>query len=170
MRKKARAERISGISRVRRLWRRGQCRRTGVMSTRARLQAVGEGGPWRVWRVAVNGGSPRVFGDTEASVMIACAPSTASFYQRPGNQNFHILDPATESEQPLVEDESVGFMFYPRISPDGSRVAVFWNRRERDWSIENENPRVAGLWIIPLDGSPADRGAASSQPMVSRQR
>ncbi len=42
--------RISGISRVRRVWRRGQCRRLGVMSTRARPQAVGRGIQGRITR------------------------------------------------------------------------------------------------------------------------
>ena len=63
-------------------------------------------------------------------------------YQRPGNRNFHTLNPATEQETPLVKDESVGWIFGPRYSPDGRRVAVYWNRSGG-----------AGIWTV----SPIDR-------------
>ena len=122
-----------------------------------------EGGPLRVWTVRLNGGSPRVFGETEASDTIEWAPHAEILYQRPGNRNFHFLDPETESEIPLVQDESLGWMFAPRTSPDATKVVLRWNRFERDRSIRNGNRSVRGLWMIPVDGSPVDRGGASSR-------
>jgi Tol biopolymer transport system component len=71
--------------------------------------------------------------------MLAWAPGQNILYHRPGNRNFHILNPATEEEMPLVEDDSVGWMFRPKYSPDGEKVAVMWNRRPS-----------RGLWVIPL--------------------
>ncbi|HUE95654.1 MAG TPA: hypothetical protein VMN39_03295, partial [Longimicrobiaceae bacterium] len=42
-------------------------------------------------------------------------------------------------EKPLVSNEDVGWMFGPQYSPDGTKVAVYWNRRPD-----------AGLWVIAL--------------------
>jgi hypothetical protein len=72
-------------------------------------------------------------------------------YQRPGNQNFHVLDPQTEEERPLVSanDEQGAWMFSPRISPDGKKVAVFWNR-----PLPWHDPPATGLYVISIeDGS-----------------
>lgn len=60
---------------------------------------------------------------------IAWAPSKCILFQRPGNRNFHWVDPATGEEQSLVANDSVGWILDPHISPDGQQVAVYWNRR-----------------------------------------
>jgi Tol biopolymer transport system component len=49
-----------------------------------------------------------------------------------------VLDPLSGAERPLLDDESVGWLFGPRSSPDGSTVAVFWNRRGG-----------SGVWLFP---------------------
>jgi serine/threonine protein kinase len=104
-------------------------------------------GVWKVWRVSADGGTPRVFDRSELSadaVVVAWSPGSDILYQRPGNRNYHFLNPKTEEEQPLVENDSVGWMFYPKYSPDGKRVAVNWNRKI---------PRSPGLWIISVEDS-----------------
>lgn len=101
-----------------------------------------EGTP-KVWRVSSVGGTPRVFDSTECgTARLAWAPGPGILYHRPGNRNFHVLNPDTETERPLVENEEVGWMFWPCYAPDGNRIAVSWNRR----------PEL-GLWLISLDDS-----------------
>lgn len=97
------------------------------------------GGAVKVWVVSSEGGLPRQFAKSELSELfqLAWAPGKEILYQRPGNRNLYILDPNTQEERPLVKDDSVGWMFSPCISPDGSRVAVMWNRRP------------GGVWVIP---------------------
>jgi len=101
-----------------------------------------QGGTPKVWRVNSNGGTPRPFDKSELSVVVTWSPGSNILYQRPGNRNFHFLDPKTEEERPLVENDSVGWMFDPMYSPDSKRVAVYWNRKP-----------TRGLWIISLEDS-----------------
>jgi serine/threonine protein kinase len=105
-----------------------------------------EGGSFHVWKVKAEGGRPYQFEKSRlsASLFVSWAPGNSILYQRPGNRNFHILNPVTEEEIPLVEDESVGWMFVPQRSPDGKKVAVSWNRTD-------QSPR--GGWIISLEDS-----------------
>ncbi|MFH1313320.1 MAG: protein kinase [Candidatus Eisenbacteria bacterium] len=105
-------------------------------------------GALRVWTVSSTGGTPKVFSETDLSQShtITWAPGKDILYHRPGNRNFNVLNADTEAERPLVADESVGWMFWPRYSPDGRKVAVFWNRQEGD------DPQ-RGLWVISLDDS-----------------
>jgi Tol biopolymer transport system component len=102
------------------------------------------GGAAKVWVVSAEGGLPRQVAksDLGESVQLAWASGKEILYLRPGHRNFHILNPNTEEERPLVKDDSVGWMFSPCVSPDGRRVAVRWNRRPR-----------GGVWVISLDGS-----------------
>jgi hypothetical protein len=59
-----------------------------------------------------------------------------------GNRNFRFLDPETEEESLLVQNDSVGWIFSPQTSPDGRNIAVFWNR-----------PPNSGLWLISVPDS-----------------
>ena len=52
------------------------------------------------------------------------------------------MDPATEMEVPLVQNDKVGRMFDAVYSPNGGAIAAHWNR-----------PPKAGIYIIPLVGS-----------------
>jgi Tol biopolymer transport system component len=106
-----------------------------------------EGGKPRVWRVSSNGGTPRPFENSELSgdsFWVAWAPGPDILYHRPGNRNFHVLNPTTEDERPLVTDDSVGAMFDLTTSPDGKGVAVLWNRKGRT---------LDGIWRISLEDS-----------------
>jgi Tol biopolymer transport system component len=101
------------------------------------------GGVIKVRTVDVGSGRERTYERTEAGpgCQLAWGPGRRILYQRPGNRNFHLLDPATEAEAPLVANDSVGWMFYPVYSPDGERVAVAWNRHPH------------GVWVIALKDS-----------------
>jgi eukaryotic-like serine/threonine-protein kinase len=85
----------------------------------------------------------RTFADTRpGSLGPSWAPGAHILYHRAGNRNYHFVDPATGAEEPLVSNDSVGWMFDARYSPDGRYVSVTWNR---------EQP---GVWLIDLrDGT-----------------
>ncbi len=101
-------------------------------------------GVFRVWKVPVQGGTPLPYERTQVSPScgLAWAPGSRILYQMPGNRNFSLLDPESEEESPLLDDDSPGWMFNPRSSADGERIAVFWSRRD---------PGSSGIWIIDLD-------------------
>ena len=79
--------------------------------------------------IALDGRDEHTYHRTDPSVNLAWAPQTRILYQQFGNRNFHWLDPVSEAEQPLVTNDSVGWMFAPVLSPDLNFVAVLWNRR-----------------------------------------
>jgi Tol biopolymer transport system component len=89
----------------------------------------------RVRTVSIETGEERIYENTDASAdeadlaNLAWSPQDRILYHRPGNRNFFWLDPASGAEQPLVKNDSVGWMFTPIPSPDGKNVAVFWNRK-----------------------------------------
>src|SRR5215469_1124579 len=99
-----------------------------------------EGGTPKVWIVEADGGNPRQLVNTKASetATIAWWPRREILYQKPGNRNYATLDPETGEEKPLVQDDSVGWMFVPKYAPDGKNDVVDWNRPTR------------GLWLISL--------------------
>lgn len=104
-----------------------------------------EWGEFKVWKVNAQGGKPFQFVRSQLSgdfCSIAWFPAQNILYQRPGHRNFFILNPATEEEKPLVQDDSVGWILYLRYSPDGKKVAVYWNRRPSP-----------GLWVFPVEDS-----------------
>jgi hypothetical protein len=39
-----------------------------------------------------------------------------------------MLDPQTGEEKPLIQDDSVGWIFDPEYAPEGKRVVAAWNR------------------------------------------
>jgi serine/threonine protein kinase len=104
-----------------------------------------QSGTPKVWRVNSNGGTPRPFDKSELSgdsYVLTWFPGPDILYQRPGNRNFHSINSTTGEEKPLVENDSVGWMFRPRYSPDGKKVAILWNRRP-----------IPGLWMISIEDS-----------------
>jgi Tol biopolymer transport system component len=109
-------------------------------------------GKVKLHTVLVDRGQLRTYEGTEmGGGGLAWAPGKRILYSSPGNRNFHLLDPQTEAEEPLVANDSVGWMFYPHYSPGGEQVAVRWNRRGSGTyviSLEDSSPvRVhAGGW------------------------
>ncbi len=118
-----------------------------------------EGGSYKVWIGDADGGRLRQLERTQMSdnCGISWSPGRHILYQRPGNRNFNILDPETGEEKPLIQDESVGWVFFPEYSPDGKKVAVYWNR-----------PPERGVWVISLVDSSAralTRGTYYDRPV-----
>ena len=111
--------------------------------------ASNQGNSYQVWIVKADGSGPRAFSDTRSRKggALIWAPNSEILYQLPGNRNFHFLDPETAEEKPLVKDESVGWIFYPRYSLDGRKIAVHWNR------IDDPRGRRPGIWIVSLEDS-----------------
>ena len=77
--------------------------------------------------------------DPDIHEAITWSPGNHILYQKPGNHNFNILDPETGEEKPLVQNESLGWLYTPKYSPDGKKVAVFWDRLPQ-----------RGVWVISL--------------------
>jgi Tol biopolymer transport system component len=92
-----------------------------------------------VWIVDALGGTPRRLSDRKASRGLAWAPGERLLSQSLGNRNFSLLDLEGQEHGRLIEDDSVGWAFFPKYSPDGKRVAIGWRRRDR-----------GGLWTIPV--------------------
>jgi Tol biopolymer transport system component len=116
---------------------------TGVWSPDGRRIAFAStrGGTPRVWTIDAGGGAPRPLssGDLSDSFDIAWPDASRVLYQQAGNRNYYELDPDTGAERLLVGDSSVGWLFSPVYSPDGRKIAVFWNRRP-----------TRGIWIIDV--------------------
>ena len=117
----------------------------------------------KVWKINSAGGLAKEFANSEASNSgyISWSPGEKILYQRPGNRNFHILDPITQKEEPLIKNDSVGWSFYARYSPDNTKVAVFWNRFPSPglWTIDLSNNSETQLrkeslypWMWSQDG------------------
>jgi Tol biopolymer transport system component/DNA-binding winged helix-turn-helix (wHTH) protein len=105
--------------------------------------ASNQGGKARVWTVSANGGPPHALssGDMSDNFSVSWFPGRDILYQRAGNQDFYQLDPETAAEHPLAADSSVGWIFSPASSPDGTKLAVMWSRRPSHgvWVIDNRN-------------------------------
>jgi Tol biopolymer transport system component len=112
--------------------------------------SIHRGNP-KIWRIAATGDTPRPFERTIASTVfhLTWAPGPEILYPQIGNRNFHFLNPRTEEERPLVANDAVGRMFYPRYSPDAKKMAVYWNR------VYPTN--LQGLWVISLRDSSQTR-------------
>jgi len=93
----------------------------------------------RVWTVSIVSGAARPLPGTSASGQLAWAPGESIVYQTAGNRNFRFVSPEGTPGPTLVPVGSPGWMFLPRYSPDGDKVAVTWNRREG-----------LGLWVVSL--------------------
>jgi len=96
-----------------------------------------------------DGGSVHIFEKSlvsEAAISCAWSPGQRIIYERPGNRNFNLLDPQSGSEQPLVTNDSAGWMFEPRFAPDGNKVAIHWNR-----FLNRPGDRAGnGVWVVSL--------------------
>jgi Tol biopolymer transport system component/tRNA A-37 threonylcarbamoyl transferase component Bud32 len=112
-------------------------------------------GRWKLRTIGLEGGDEKTYDKAEVSTDMAWAPYDRILYQRLGNRNFHWLDPATGDGEPLVANDSMGWLFSPTPSPDGQRIAVFWNRRDH-----------RGVYLLSLrDSSQTPMGPPNSYPL-----
>ena len=99
----------------------------------------------KIWRINANGGPPRPFIKSELSedlFSVIWSPGANILYPRPALRNYHLLNPQTEEEKPLLQNPP-GWIFHPRYSPDTKSVAVSW-RRLNDPSA---------IWLVSLENS-----------------
>jgi Tol biopolymer transport system component/DNA-binding winged helix-turn-helix (wHTH) protein len=100
-----------------------------------------EGGPKRIWVTDPTGGALRGVstGDVSESYELTWATRTALFYQQAGNRDFYVVDPERGGGETMLwhRDQPLGWLFSPTVSPDGQRIAAFWNR-----------PQGRGVWVL----------------------
>ena len=122
-----------------------------------------DGGRARVWVVSAEGGTPRPLssGHFSDSFEIAWFAGAGIFYQEAGNRNFYALDPEMGDERLLLKDSSNGWISAPVLSPDGTEIAVGWNRSPTRgiWSIDRHTSRERLVWAD--DSVPAPIGWSS---------
>lgn len=92
-------------------------------------------------KVLSEGGMPTIFKRTTVGSHAFWLSDLEIFVNKPGNRNFYIFNPITQESKLLVSNDSVGWMFQPRLSPDNLNIAIHWNRHPR------------GLWVISLEDS-----------------
>ena len=95
----------------------------------------------KLYTVSSEGGTPSFLEITMLDDGVYWGSNSEIFYNKSGNRNFYIFNPATRENKLLVSNDSVGWMFNPRLSPDNSQIVVMWNRY-----LNNETMR--GLWVI----------------------
>ena len=102
-----------------------------------------QGGTAKVWTVNADGSSVRALDKTNPSdtnYALAWAPSTEIIYQQPGLHNLRRLNVDTQEEQAILPKDSNGWLTSrPVFSPDGTSIAINWNRPDDD-----------GVWVINL--------------------
>lgn len=74
-------------------------------------------------------------GSSQGAGSLTWAPGTRIAFQSRENRNIVLLDPRTGGEQRLVADDTTGWFFAPRYSPDGRRLAVNANLPGGDFGI-----------------------------------
>jgi hypothetical protein len=88
---------------------------------------------------------------------VAWGTDTELLYERIGNRNFGVLTLSGGSEGPLVNNDSVGWMFGPRVDASGDHIVVAWNRVDG-----------AGWWVISRRDSSQRRLITGFQKQVVR--
>ena len=129
-----------------------------VWSPDGRRLAFGsfKGNEAKVWTMDANDDNLRQYTRTSLSAdapEIAWSPHNKIICQTAGNRNLSILDPETEKERPLIQADSVGWIFRPKYSPDGRKVVVWWNRWAHGSVFgpkDQRGPFIPGLWVISL--------------------
>ena len=94
----------------------------------------------KLYTISSEGGTPYVLVHTDVGYGACWESNSEIFYNKSGNRNFYIYNLATRENKLLVSNDSVGWMFQPRLSPDNSKIAVFWNR--------GLHQSKRGLWVV----------------------
>ena len=115
-----------------------------------RIAFIGDqNGTPRVWMISANGGAAQPLQNTNASDTgneLAWWPSSDIIYQQTGVRNYLRINEKTHDEKPIIQHEqSLAYLpARPVFSPDGKKMAVFWNRKDNEGLSE-------GLSIISLE-------------------
>jgi Tol biopolymer transport system component len=125
-----------------------------------------QGGTPRIWHMSSGGGTPVPFEEAEFETFVgdhlAWAPGGSIIHRTIGFRNFSIFDPTSGASSPLVDADSLGYVFEPRWSPGGDRIAFFWNREKEQspmgaW-VKDVNTgvmwKIADNFVRPLAWTP----------------
>jgi Tol biopolymer transport system component len=139
----------------------------GAWSPDGRSIAFGstEGGRPRVWVTEADGHNPRAVssGDFSDSFDVQWSAAGDVLYQQSGNRNYYVLDVRTGRERPFMSDTSLGWVFSPIVSPDGTRIVFAWSRRSgyglwvRDTRDASERLLYGASIPTPIGWSPDGR-------------
>jgi Tol biopolymer transport system component len=78
---------------------------------------------------------------SDTNYELAWAPSAEIIYQQPGLHNLRRLNVETQEEEAILPKDSEGWLAStPIFSPDGKKIAIYWNRPDHD-----------GVWVISLE-------------------
>jgi eukaryotic-like serine/threonine-protein kinase len=104
-----------------------------------------ESGIPRVWIMDADGGNRHQFATTNLTespgeTPITWSPGRRILYRTATGQNLNVLDPETGEQKALVQEGA--YLFHPKYSPDGNKVAVLWERKPE-----------RGIWLISLTGN-----------------
>jgi serine/threonine-protein kinase len=118
------------------------------------FKSTDDGQAWgRLRQVSAAGGSPRTLEQVQmitTTVDLAWAPGSRILYSDRG-KDFQVLNPLTGEQRSLLEYGSLGGMRQAHMSPDGSQVAVTWNRSgDGLWLIPIRKPSEATLLAAPI--------------------
>jgi Tol biopolymer transport system component len=111
-----------------------------------RIAFVGyQNGVSKVWTVGANGGDLKILektNATNANGYIVWWPSHDIVYQQPENWNYLQIDGETGEEIRVLRSVPANgsVPFRPVFSPDGKRMAFFWNRKEPGTWIVSRSP------------------------------
>jgi Tol biopolymer transport system component len=98
-----------------------------------------------VWVVNSDGGAAQPLDKTDetgTNYYLAWSPSSDILYAKSGMHNLRRLNVDTQEERPILPEDSEGWLFLkPTVSPDGKKIAIYWNREQARgaWSITLEN-------------------------------
>jgi len=96
------------------------------------------GGALRVWTSDAEGRERVEIKDAAvANPLVTWLPDGRLAWQTQDARNYRIRDLVTGQDELLRKEPAQGFVFVPRFSPKGNRVAVYENR-----------PDARGLWIL----------------------
>ena len=104
-----------------------------------------QNGTPKVWTIGANGGAPQAIANSDASdgtEKVSWWPSSDIVYQQSRMRNFRRIDTGTQEEIPLIpQGESVATFLpgKPVFSPDGKKMAFYWNQKKK------------GLWMVSLN-------------------
>jgi Tol biopolymer transport system component len=100
------------------------------------------GGARRVWVGDADGrGALEIMDAIVANPLVTWLPDGRLAWQTADARNYKIRDLETGKDELLMKEPLVGWVFMPRFSPEGDRVAVYRNR-----------PGDRGLWTLSWPG------------------
>ncbi len=95
-------------------------------------------GGWKIWVGDADGqqASPVAGTQNPGNGLVDWLPDGRLTWQTTDFHNYRIRDLATGRDELLLKTKPNGFPLFPRFSPNGDKIALYWNRERR------------GLWIV----------------------